>query len=72
MYADQFSDSSGRRCAGIGCRFHSAHVAAHKNRHISSSDVFLPQQLDISGLHHRVSSLHGANEAFRLDHSESF
>jgi hypothetical protein len=68
--ADQFTHSSGGRCAGVGCRFYRSNIAAYKYRDVSRTDIFFPDQLNIGCLYHCVGCLDSAHEAFSLDHPE--
>jgi hypothetical protein len=65
--------NSTRRCrACIRGRFDRAHVAAHKDRYVTGSDIFFSQQLNIRSFDHGVSGFDSADETFGLDHSECF
>ncbi len=63
-------DAAGRGRAGIGGRLDGADVSAGHHRHVSGPDVLLGDQLDVRGLHHRVSRFDGADEATGFDESQ--
>jgi hypothetical protein len=72
MNADQLSYTPGGSGTGVGRRLNGPDIAADKDRYIARSDVFLPDQLNVRGLHHRIRGLYGADESFGLDHPECF
>ena len=70
VHRDQLADAAGGGGAGIGGGLDGADIAAGHDRDVPGPDVFLGDQLDVGGLHHRVGRFDGADEATGFDESE--
>jgi len=57
---------------GVGGRLNGADISANEYRHVTGADIFLPDQLHIRGLYHRVSGFDGADKSLGFDHAQSF
>jgi hypothetical protein len=69
---DQLADPARGSCSSVcGC-LHRAHVSANKDRHVTSADILLSQELNIRSFDHCVSSFNGPDETLGLHHSECF
>jgi hypothetical protein len=68
----QLTNAAGGRCASVGRSLHGADVSTDEHCDIASTDVFLADEYDVGGFHHRISGLDRTDQAFRFDHSQSF
>jgi hypothetical protein len=66
----QLTYSSCGGCSRVGGRFDGADVAAYEHGHVAGPDVFLADERDVGGFHHRVGRFDRADEAFGFDESE--
>src|SRR5262249_1031531 len=72
VHTNELTYSARRGSACVSCGFHRADISAHKHCHVTRADVFLAEQLHVGRLDHCVSGFDGADQTFRLDHSEWF
>ena len=60
---DELADAPRRGRAGVGRGLDRADVAAHQHGDVAGADVFLADQDDVGGLHHRVGGFDRADQA---------
>ena len=67
---DQLTDPPGGGCAGIGCRFDGADIAADEHGDVAGTDVLGADERDICRFDHGVGRFHRADEPAGLDHAQ--
>ena len=69
---DELADAARGRGAGVRRGLDGADVAAHEDGDVAGPDVFLGDEHDVCGFHHRVGGLDRPDQPARFHHSERF
>src|SRR6185503_7435249 len=72
VYADKLANTSRGGSAGVSRGFYGSNIPTHDRSHKAGADLFVTDERDVRGLHHRVGGFDHRHQAFCFNHSECF